>query len=73
MIYQRICNLDEYTTSMIKTISKALSVELLRESLHGRGNNRVFPGCCSHFYNLFERVRNQNNKYKTSCYLLHEL
>lgn len=66
-------NLNDCTASVLKTVAKALSVELPRPSLHGRGNTRVLARRCSRLSSLFERVRNHNSRCKTCRCVLHEL
>lgn len=66
-------NLNDCTSSVLKTVAKALSVELPRPFPHGRGKTRVLAGRCSRLRSLFERVRNHNGRCKSSRFVFHEL
>ena len=61
-------NLEDCTASVLKTVAKALSLELPRASFHGQRDTWR----CSRFRRLYERVKNHNRS-KGSCLLLNQL
>lgn len=61
-------NLKDCTASVLKTVAKALSLELPRASFHGQRDT----GRCSRLRSLYERVKNHNRS-KGSSLLLHQL
>ena len=62
-------NLNDCTACVLKTVAKALSLELPRTSFHGQRDTRR----CSRLRSLYERVMNNHNRSKGSSLLLHQL